>query len=82
MAEGQLTIDDVRGMLAASPPDARWLVGDDPGHKPGYDNTACLWRRADGSWFVAWFERGSYFDEQVFASESEACRAFLGLLGR
>jgi len=76
-----LTLDDVRQALlgaASAPPTS---IGDDPGRLPGYDNTACLWRRQDGSWFVAWFERGSYHDVETFASEDEACRVFLERLG-
>jgi len=76
-----LTLDDVREAVRSAPPGTHTSLGDDPGRKPGYDNTACLWHRSDDSWFVAWFERGSYIDQRVFAAESEACAAFLDLLG-
>jgi len=76
-----MTLDEVRQALLGADLDAHTSIGDDPGRPPGFDNTACLWRRVDGSWFVAWFERGTYLDAQTFASEGNACAAFLDLLG-
>jgi hypothetical protein len=76
-----MTLDEVRQALLGADIDAHTSIGDDPGRPPGFDNTACLWRRVDGSWFVAWFERGTYLDAQTFASERNACAAFLDLLG-
>lgn len=76
-----LTVNDVRRALLAARTPPSTSIGEDPGRKPGHDNTAVLWRRPDGTWFVAWFERGSYLDDEVFDDEGAACAAFLRLLG-
>jgi hypothetical protein len=76
-----VTVDDVRRALFAAGPVPSVSIGDDPESLPGQDNTACLWRRVDGSWLVGWFERGAFHDAQTFTSESAACRSFLDLLG-
>ena len=76
-----LTLHDVQLAVAFADSPRRVSIGADPGHGSAPDNTALLWRRANGSWFVAWSERGSLFDAQTFATEAEACAAFLRLVG-
>jgi hypothetical protein len=76
-----MNVDEVRAVVAAAAPRAGAIyIGEEADGKPGYDNVSCLLHRADGSWMVAYFERGSYHDVRVFDSESDACADFLEML--
>lgn len=76
-----MTVDDVRTAIAAAGSRVGAVhIGEESDGKPGYDNVSCLVHRADGSWMVAYFERGSYHDARVFDSESAACADFLEML--
>jgi hypothetical protein len=80
--ERGLTIDDVRfSMLHASGRLPSTRIGVDDGRLPGYDNVACLLKEPDGTWMVAWFERGAYQDRETYETEHAACAAFLELIG-
>jgi hypothetical protein len=80
MTSPRLTVEDVRAMIAASDrPHPRHWIGAD-GRLPGDDNMSALVRQADGTWVVAYFERGSYQYPEKYATEDEACRAFLALV--
>ena len=77
-----LTVRDVeRALGAAGGRAGAFHIGEESAGKPGYDNTSCLLHRADGSWLVAYFERGSYHDPRVFDTEEEACVDFLAMVG-
>lgn len=56
------------------------LIDPEPGARPRDDDTACLLREDDGTWFVGYFERGGFQDVRRFASEGEACRDFLEMV--
>lgn len=75
-----MTIDDVRAAIAASDqPHLRTWIGEG-GRLPGDDNVSVLVREPDGMWLVAYFERGGYQYPERFATEDEACRAFLQMV--
>lgn len=78
-----LTISDVERALMGSAGRrvGAFHIGEESAGEPAYDNTSCLLRRADGSWMVAYFERGSYHDVRVFDTEHDACVDFLEMLG-
>ena len=77
----RLSVADVRRLLVRSRGhQPQVLIGVEADLPPQLDNTACLVQRADGSWEVSYFERGSYFDQRVFGTEDGACRDFLAML--
>lgn len=77
-----LKVRDVeRALGAAGGRVGAFHIGKEAAGKPGYDNTSCLLRRTDGSWLVAYFERGSYQDPRVFDTEEEGCADVLALVG-
>lgn len=76
-----LTVEEVKKRVAIAAGRVGSIhIGEESNGRPGYDNVSCLLRRSDGSWMVAYFERGSYDDQRVFISEAEACADFLAML--
>ena len=77
-----LTVRDVERALAGSAGSiGAFHLGEESAGKPAYGDTSCLLHRSDGSWMVAYFERGSHHDQRVFDSEHDACADFLDMLG-